>query len=92
MAASSRRPRLPLRYVDAGVDVPAAEASLPALRAVAERASRPEVLGGLGAFAGLFHLGTDRYRDPVLVSSTDSVGTKLLIASALGRYLSLIHI
>lgn len=89
MAASSRRPRLPLRYVDAGVDVPAAEASLPALRAVAERASRPEVLGGLGAFAGLFHLGTDRYRDPVLVSSTDSVGTKLLIASALGRYASI---
>ena len=87
--SSSPRPPRPLRYVDAGVDVPAAEASLPALRAIAERASRPEVLGGLGAFAGLFQLDVARYRDPVLVSSTDSVGTKLLLAAALGRYESI---
>ena len=84
-------PKRPLRYADAGVDVSAAEASMPRLRAIAERASRPEVLGGVGAFAGLFRLDTERYRDPVLVSSTDSVGTKLLLAAALGRYESIGH-
>ena len=76
----------PLRYVDAGVDVVAADATVARYRAVAERASRPEVLGGVGPFAGLFRLGAARYRDPVLVSSADGVGTKLLIAGALGRY------
>jgi len=76
----------PLRYVDAGVDVAAADATVARYHAVAERASRPEVLGGVGPFAGLFRLGAARYRDPVLVSSADGVGTKLLIAGALGRY------
>ena len=85
MSASTERPPTPLRYADAGVDVPAAEASIGGLRLIAERASRPEVLGGVGAFAGLFRLG-DGYRDPVLVASADGVGTKLLIAGALGRY------
>ena len=76
----------PLRYVDAGVDVAAADATVARYRAVAERASRPEVLGGVGPFAGLFRLGAARYRDPVLVSSADGVGTKLLIAGVLGHY------
>ena len=89
MTAPPSSSQRPLRYADAGVDVPAAEASIPKLRAIAERASRPEVLGGLGAFAGLFQLDAARYRDPVLVSSTDSVGTKLLLAAALGRYESI---
>ena len=86
MSASTERPPAPLRYADAGVDVQAAEASIGGLRRIAERASRPEVLGGVGAFAGLFRLGAGRYRDPVLVASADGVGTKLLIAGALGRY------
>ena len=76
----------PLRYADAGVDVAAADATVARYRAVAERATRPEVLGGVGPFAGLFRLDAARYRDPVLVSSADGVGTKLLIAGALGRY------
>ena len=79
-------PRRPARYADAGVDVAAAEASVPALRALAEGARRPEVIGGVGAFAGLFRLGASRWRDPVLVASADGVGTKLLVAAALGRY------
>ena len=85
MSASTEPLPTPLRYADAGVDVQAAEASIGSLRLIAERASRPEVLGGVGAFAGLFRLG-GAYRDPVLVASADGVGTKLLIAGALGRY------
>ncbi len=79
-------PDHPLRYVDAGVDVAAAEETVARYRAAAERASRPEVLGGVGPFAGLFRLDAKRYRDPVLVASADGVGTKLLIAAALARY------
>ncbi len=86
MSTPTERLPAPLRYADAGVDVQAAEASIPDLQRIAERASRPEVLGGVGAFAGLFRLGAAGYRDPVLVASADGVGTKLLIASALGRY------
>ena len=47
---------------------------------------RPEVLGGLGDFGGLFALDTGRYRQPVLVAGTDGVGTKALVAEALGRF------
>jgi phosphoribosylformylglycinamidine cyclo-ligase len=47
---------------------------------------RPEVLGGLGGFGGLFALDVDRYRHPVLVAGTDGVGTKALVAQALGRF------
>ena len=82
---TARAPR-PLRYADAGVDVAAADATVERYREAAEGATRPEVLGGVGPFAGLFHLDTARYRDPVLVSSADGVGTKLLVAAALGRY------
>ena len=82
---TARAPR-PLRYADAGVDVAAADATVERYREAAEGATRPEVLGGVGPFAGLFHLDQSRYRDPVLVSSADGVGTKLLVAAALGRY------
>jgi phosphoribosylformylglycinamidine cyclo-ligase len=82
---TARAPR-PLRYADAGVDVAAADATVDRYREAAEGATRPEVLGGVGPFAGLFQLDTSRYRDPVLVSSADGVGTKLLVAAALGRY------
>ena len=47
---------------------------------------RPEVLGGVGGFGGLFALDTDRYRQPVLVAGTDGVGTKALVAQAVGRF------
>ncbi len=52
---------------------------------LAKKASRPEVMGGLGGFAGLFALKGD-YREPVLAASTDGVGTKVAVAQALGKH------
>ncbi|MDA0352420.1 MAG: phosphoribosylformylglycinamidine cyclo-ligase [Chloroflexi bacterium] len=75
----------PLRYVDAGVDVDAADATVRQFAAIARRTMRPEVLSGVGLFAGLFRV-PEGYRDPVLVASADGVGTKLLIAAALERF------
>jgi phosphoribosylformylglycinamidine cyclo-ligase len=74
----------PLTYAAAGVDIDAADETVRRYGELARRASRPEVLSDVGPFAGLFRLGD--YRDPVLVSSADGVGTKLLIAKAMGRY------
>lgn len=71
-------------YRDAGVDIEAGDALVERIRPLAQAASRPEVLGGLGGFGGLFALG--RYRDPVLVSGTDGVGTKLLLAQRLDQH------
>src|SRR5688500_20189426 len=56
------------------------------MRAAVERTNRPEVVGGLGGFAGLFALDTARYRRPLLASSTDGVGTKIALARALDRH------
>jgi phosphoribosylformylglycinamidine cyclo-ligase len=81
MTASSDRP---LSYADSGVDIDAADATVARYRAIAARTMRPEVLSGIGPFAGLWKLG--KYREPVIVSSTDGVGTKLKIAIAAGRY------
>jgi phosphoribosylformylglycinamidine cyclo-ligase len=67
-------------YADAGVDLDAAEESVRDLSSVLERARRPEVLGGIGGFAGLFTFDARRYDEPVLVSSTDGVGTKVELA------------
>ena len=47
---------------------------------------RPEVLGGIGGFGGLFALDTSKYKEPVLVASADGVGTKLDVARQIGRY------
>ena len=73
-----------MTYADAGVDLEAAERSVELLGDILGRASRPEVLGGIGGFGGLFALDTARYREPVLVSSTDGVGTKVDLARQLG--------
>ena len=72
-------------YKDAGVDIDAGDRLVARLRPLAAGASRPEVLAGLGGFAGLCGL-PERYRDPVLVSGTDGVGTKLKSAFATGRH------
>lgn len=74
-----------LTYRDAGVDIDAGEAVVERIKPLVRRTLRPEVLGGLGGFGGLFALG-DRWRDPVLVSGTDGVGTKLKLAQRLGRH------
>jgi phosphoribosylformylglycinamidine cyclo-ligase len=71
-------------YRSAGVDIDAASRSLDLIKSKARSTFRPEVLTDIGAFAGLFRLSG--YRDPVLVSSVDGVGTKLKIAIALQRH------
>ncbi|HBK57398.1 MAG TPA: phosphoribosylformylglycinamidine cyclo-ligase, partial [Xanthomonadales bacterium] len=79
------RPRPPLSYRDAGVDIDAGNALVERIKPMARRTSRPEVLGGLGGFGALFDL-SGRYRHPVLVSGTDGVGTKLKLAQRLDRH------
>ena len=73
-------------YKDAGVDIEAGERAVELMRASVRRANRPEVVGGLGGFAGLFRLDLSRYPQPVLAGSTDGVGTKLAIARAVDRH------
>ena len=79
-------PETGLTYASAGVSIGAADAAVDAMRdLVASTQDRPEVLGGIGGFGGLFALPAG-YREPVLVSSTDGVGTKLAVAMATGRF------
>jgi phosphoribosylformylglycinamidine cyclo-ligase len=74
-------------YAGAGVDIGAGEAAVDLMRAHVARAGRPEAIGGIGGFAGLFDARKlTSYRHPVLATSTDGVGTKVVIASRLGRY------
>ncbi len=72
-----------LSYKDAGVDIDAGDALVERIKGVAKRTRRPEVLGGLGGFGALCELPKG-YREPVLVSGTDGVGTKLRLAMQLG--------
>jgi len=78
--------RTPASYAAAGVDIEAGDRAVELLKTRVARAGRPEVVGGLGGFAGLFRFDTKRYRDPLLASSTDGVGTKLVIAQAMGKH------
>ncbi|TNC26121.1 phosphoribosylformylglycinamidine cyclo-ligase [Amycolatopsis alkalitolerans] len=73
-------------YAAAGVDIEAGDEAVELLKPHAERASRPEVLGGVGGFAGLFSLKLDKWKEPVLASSTDGVGTKIAVAQALDKH------
>ncbi len=69
-----------LTYADAGVSIEAGERAVELLRPKVQGTRRPEVIGDIGGFAGLFRLDTKKYRNPILASSTDGVGTKLVIA------------
>lgn len=69
-----------LSYKDAGVDIDAGEALVEAIKPVAKATRRPEVLAPLGGFGALFELDLNKYKNPVLVSGTDGVGTKLRLA------------
>jgi phosphoribosylformylglycinamidine cyclo-ligase len=73
-------------YRTAGVDLDAGERAVELMRAKVRHAMRPEVVGDLGGFAGLFRLDVGRYRAPLLASSTDGVGTKLAVAQAMDRH------
>ena len=72
-------------YREAGVDVEAGRAFVDRIGTMIKRTYRPEVLSGIGGFSGLFQLPTG-YREPVLVSGTDGVGTKLKLAHTLNRH------
>jgi phosphoribosylformylglycinamidine cyclo-ligase len=78
--------RTPVTYAAAGVDVEAGERAVALMRPAVESTHGPRVLGGIGGFAGLLAFDASRYRDPVLASSADGVGTKLLVAQALDRH------
>jgi len=73
-------------YAAAGVDIAAGDAAVARIRDVVASTARPEVLGAIGGFGGSFAFDPGRYRQPVLVSSTDGVGTKSLVAAAAHRY------
>jgi phosphoribosylformylglycinamidine cyclo-ligase len=76
---------LPETYRDAGVDIAAGEEAVARIRGLVRSTFRPEVVGDIGGFGGLFAFPRDRYRDPVLVASTDGVGTKAVVARQAGR-------
>src|SRR5436309_4637056 len=76
----------PVSYAAAGVDIDAGDRAVALMQAQVKRPGRPEVLGGLGGFAGLFQLDLSRYPNPVLATSPDGVGTKIAIARALDRH------
>ena len=74
-------------YADAGVDIEAGDRAVELMKAHVKRTRRPEVLGGLGGFAGFFDASALKgYDHPVLATSTDGVGTKVAIAQALDRH------
>jgi phosphoribosylformylglycinamidine cyclo-ligase len=74
-----------ISYASAGVDIEAGDRAVELFKPLASKATRPEVRGGLGGFAGLFAL-RGGYREPVLASSTDGVGTKLAVAQAMDKH------
>src|SRR5439155_14356023 len=73
-------------YESAGVNISAGVAAVERIKSRVRATFRPEVVGDIGGFGGLFAFAKDRYRDPVLVSSTDGVGTRALVAQAAGRF------
>ena len=73
-----------MKYADAGVDIAVADAAKQRIRHHASRTFTPGVLGGIGGFGGLFALDRNKWKEPVLVSSADGVGTKLKVAMATG--------
>jgi phosphoribosylformylglycinamidine cyclo-ligase len=74
-------------YAAAGVDIEAGDRAVELMKAAVARAARPEMVGGLGGFAGLFDASAlTKFRRPLLATSTDGVGTKLVIAQAMDRH------
>jgi len=76
----------PISYKEAGVDIDKAEAFIQRIRPLVKATHRTGVIGEIGGFGGLFHLDMEKYRNPVLVSATDGVGTKIKIATLMDRH------
>jgi phosphoribosylformylglycinamidine cyclo-ligase len=85
LSAQQTASSTPLSYRDAGVDIDAGDALVDRIKPFARKTMRPEVLGGIGGFGALFRV-PEGYREPVLVSGTDGVGTKLKLAFALDKH------
>ncbi|MFC3551037.1 phosphoribosylformylglycinamidine cyclo-ligase [Lysobacter cavernae] len=85
MTAPTPSAPTPLTYRDAGVDIDAGNEVVERIKPLVKRSFRPEVMGGLGGFGALFDL-SNKYKEPVLVSGTDGVGTKLKLAQQLNRH------
>lgn len=83
--SSKANPNPSLSYKDAGVDIDAGNALVERIKGVAKRTRRPEVMAGLGGFGALFELPKG-YEEPVLISGTDGVGTKLRLAMDLNKH------
>jgi len=81
----SSTPNVSLSYRDAGVDIDAGDALVEAIKPFAKRTMREGVIGGIGGFGALFEI-SKKYKEPVLVSGTDGVGTKLRLAFQLNRH------
>lgn len=80
------KPRTPLTYRDAGVDIDVGDALVEAIKPIAASTNRPGVLAGIGGFGAMFQIPPGSYKDPVLVAGTDGVGTKLKLAIDLNRH------
>jgi len=75
-----------LTYADSGVDVDKANALIPEIKKIARTTNRPGVIGDIGGFGGLFSLNTNQFKQPVLISATDGVGTKLRVAFMMEKH------
>ncbi len=86
MAVSEENTQKPLSYKDAGVNIEAGNEFVNKIKHLTKSTHRPEVLTDIGGFGGLFSLCQKKYKNPVLVSGTDGVGTKLRLAQQLGKH------
>ena len=75
-----------LTYKDSGVDITKGNQLIEKIKPIAKSTSRPGVLAGLGGFGAMFEIPIDRYKNPVLISGTDGVGTKLMVAEMLNKH------
>ena len=76
----------PVTYADAGVDISSGDRAKERIKYMAQKTFNHNVIGGIGGFGALFRLDMQRWKNPILVSSADGVGTKLKVAFELGLH------